>query len=90
MNRKQYLLVPVRLALLSLIGLTQVMLVMFGCAWVGEHLGEAYPFLKHLRSGAAAIGFLTLLYPVYIVMAMESPKTRQQRMKEKEEHRTSR
>jgi hypothetical protein len=88
MNRKQYLLVPVRLALLSLIGLAQVMLIMFGCVWVAEHLGEAYPFLKHLRSGASAIGFLTLFYPIYIVMAMESPKKRQKRMQDKEKHRT--
>jgi hypothetical protein len=76
MNRKQYLLVPVRLALLSLVGLTQVMLVMFGCLWVVEHLADAWPWVKHLRSFAALIGFTTLVYPVYILMAMENPKRR--------------
>ena len=74
MDRWKYLLSPLRIAVLSVVGLLQVMLVMFGCVWAAEHLGEAYPFMKHLRGAAVGIGFLTLLYPVYILMAMELPK----------------
>jgi hypothetical protein len=76
MNRRQYLLKPIRLAVLSVIGLTQVILVTLGCVWIDEHFGESYPLLKHLRIGGAGIGFLTLFYPLYILMAMESPKQR--------------
>ena len=79
MGRKEYLLRPIRVAILSIIGLLQFMLVMFGCVWASEHLGEAYPFVRVFRSAAPLVGFLTLLYPVYILAAMDLPKQRNRR-----------
>jgi hypothetical protein len=74
MNRWKYFVSPIRVTVLSAIGLIQYLLVRFGCVWVAEHLGETYPCLKHFRDLAWGIGFLSLMYPVYILMVMELPR----------------
>ncbi len=79
MNRRELLASPIRVAILSLIGLAQFMLVMFGCVYICDHFRDAYPFVRHLRGAAPLIGFLTLIYPVYILMAMRLPEQRQRR-----------
>ena len=76
MNIGQIVLTPVRIAILSVIGLAQVILVMFGCAYICDHFQDVCPVVKHLRVAAPAIGFLTLLYPIYVLMAMRVPPPR--------------
>jgi len=70
MGRRQYLWIPLRVALLSLIGAVQFMLVAFGCVHVSDLLQESFPPARHLAAAGPLIGFLTLVYPVYIWAAM--------------------
>ena len=71
MTKSDILIVPVRIAVLSAIGLIQFMLVMFGCIYVCDHFQVAWPFVRHLRILAPGFGLLSLVYPIYILMAME-------------------
>lgn len=66
---------PIRIIILSMIGFLQLMLVMFGCIWVVEHLGEVRPWVLKLRELAVFIGLFTLVYPAYILSALEMQKT---------------
>ena len=74
MNTKEYLMKPVRIVLLSAIGLVQLLLVYFGCIFVSHYFQQAYPAAKHLQVLAIGMAFLTLYYPVYILMAAEKSK----------------
>ncbi len=72
----KYILSIIRISIISIIGLTQLFLVMFGCLYVRKTFQEVYPFLKYLRGIEVGIGFITLMYPMYILMAMEKVEKR--------------
>ena len=71
MGRRKYTKRPGLVILLATAGLLQVILVIFGCFWLAEHFGEAYPFLLYLRQGAGFAGLLSLVYPAYIAGALD-------------------
>jgi len=75
-SRLQRLRSPVIVTVLSIIGFLQFSLVMFGWLYLVDRFGDAYPFLQHLRSGGMIFGWISLIYPVYILMAMELPQNR--------------
>ncbi len=74
MNRKKLIIRLFWIAVLSILEVTQFMLVMFGCAYLSTLFEETYPIFQHLRPLAPLMGFLTLVYPVYILVAMKLPE----------------
>ena len=58
---------------------------MLGCAWIVEHFAPAYPWTLNFKTFAPLIGFVTLVYPAYVMMAWEPPKQSPAKQKTKQE-----
>jgi hypothetical protein len=84
MNRKELLLAPLRIVLLIVGGLTHAILIMLGWIYACELFQDTYPVLSHLRKAGGIIALLFLVWPAYIITAIETRKRRQA-----EDHRTT-
>ena len=76
MKKIDNLLGTVRIAIFSLLGLLQFILVVFGCFYLSDLLMEAYPFAKYIRHTSPVVGLFTLVYPVYILIAIKTQNPR--------------
>ena len=61
---------PIRIAILSVTGLAQLLLVMCGVIHVFAMLGVTAQWVFTL---AFFVGFSTLIYPIYFLMAFDPP-----------------
>ena len=61
---------PIRIAILTAIGLAQFLLAMYGCIHIASMLGVTAQWVSSLGVG---VGLLSLIYPIYILMAFDPP-----------------
>ena len=59
----------IRIVALSVLGLVQFLMVMFGGLYFCEMLRPAYPWVWDLRPLAPVAGLATLLWPAFILAA---------------------
>jgi hypothetical protein len=60
----------VRISVMSEVGTTHLMLVIGGCIFYRDLLAPSFPAAKHLGAVAGLVGFLSLLWPIYALMAV--------------------
>ncbi len=64
-----------RVALLSIFGLAQLLLVIFGCVYASDVFGPAVPAARFLRNAAPFLGFLSLFYPAFIALTLNPQRS---------------
>lgn len=76
MKTNDSLLFTVRIVTLSFLGLSQFMLVVFGCFYLSDLLMATYPFARYIRHVSPLVGLFTLVYPFYILVALKTENRR--------------
>jgi len=61
-----------RISVMSVAGTAQFLLVAGGCVFYRDLLAASFPAARHLGAIAGLVGFLSLFWPIYALMASRS------------------